>query len=165
MAETTPRLSLPLLEAGQAQKELFHNEALALLDIAVAAGVQGVGLDTPPAMPMPGQCWVVGTGPTGDWADRADAIAGWTANGWRFVAPHVGMVVWSIADRLEARFDDTGWTLGQVVAAQVMIGGVAVLGTRAPAIDSPGGGATVDVQARTAIDAILTALRGHGLIS
>ncbi|MGL4312420.1 MAG: DUF2793 domain-containing protein, partial [Sphingomonas sp.] len=36
MAETTSRLALPLLAAGQAQKEMFHNEALALIDLALA---------------------------------------------------------------------------------------------------------------------------------
>lgn len=33
--QTTVRLSLPLLQVGQAQKELSHNEALTLLDFAV----------------------------------------------------------------------------------------------------------------------------------
>ena len=33
--ETTARLTLPFLQSGQAQKELTHNEALTLLDIAV----------------------------------------------------------------------------------------------------------------------------------
>ena len=31
----TPRWSLPLLAAGQAQKEMTHNEALSLLDLVV----------------------------------------------------------------------------------------------------------------------------------
>jgi hypothetical protein len=29
MADTTPRFALPFILPGQAQKELFHNEALA----------------------------------------------------------------------------------------------------------------------------------------
>ncbi|MFX4817188.1 DUF2793 domain-containing protein, partial [Acinetobacter baumannii] len=60
MAETTSRLALPLLAAGQAQKEMFHNEALALIDLALAAAVESVGLNTPPATPEDGQCWIVG---------------------------------------------------------------------------------------------------------
>ena len=35
MSDTTARLRLPTLRAGQAQKELTHNEALTLLDLAV----------------------------------------------------------------------------------------------------------------------------------
>nr|WP_295671716.1 hypothetical protein [Sphingomonas sp.] len=39
------------------------------------------------------------------------------------------------------------------------------MGARAPAISGAASGATIDVQARIAIDAILSALRGHGLIA
>ena len=37
----TPRLDLPFLSAGQAQKEFTHNEALQTLDLIVAAGSRG----------------------------------------------------------------------------------------------------------------------------
>ncbi len=40
----TPRLSLPFIVPGQAQKELFHNEALQLLDVLVAGAVEGLPL-------------------------------------------------------------------------------------------------------------------------
>jgi hypothetical protein len=46
----------------------------------------------------------------------------------------------------------------------VKVGGQQVVGSQAAAIASPSGGATVDAEARTAIDAILAALRAHGLI-
>jgi hypothetical protein len=46
----------------------------------------------------------------------------------------------------------------------VMIGDQQVVGSRAAAIASPAGGATVDSEARVAVDAILGALREHGLI-
>jgi hypothetical protein len=39
-----------------------------------------------------------------------------------------------------------------------------VVGSQAAAIASPTGGTNVDVQARSTIDAILSALRQHGLI-
>lgn len=35
MMDDTPRWTLPLLAAGQAQKEMTHNEALSLLDLIV----------------------------------------------------------------------------------------------------------------------------------
>lgn len=55
MTDTTPRLALPMLQPGQAQKEMFHNEALALLDLATQAVVEAVGVDAPPGDPVPGR--------------------------------------------------------------------------------------------------------------
>ena len=48
--------------------------------------------------------------------------------------------------------------------ASVVIGDQQVVGSRASAIASASGGTTVDVQARSVIDQILTAMRQHGLI-
>ena len=84
---TSARLGLPLLAPGQAQKEMTHNEALAAIDLALAASVRAVGLDAPPLSPTPGESWIVGASPTGAWAGQAGALAGWTAGGWRFVRP------------------------------------------------------------------------------
>lgn len=165
MAETTPRLALPLLQAGQAQKEIFHNEALALIDLALAAGVEAVGTNTPPASPTAGQCWIIGTTPNGAWSAQANALAGWTAGGWRFISPRQGMTVWSMTDSVFCWFDGAGWRVGDVVARAIDIGGVQVVGSRQAAIESPAGGSVIDVEARAAIGAILAALRSHGLIN
>ncbi len=162
--DSTPRLALPLLRPGQAQKEITHNEALALLDLTVQANVLAVGVATPPAAPVPGGAWIVGTAPTGDWAGQAQRLAGWTTSGWRFVAPYEGMTVWSIADAQPARFAGDGWTLGVLAGSRVAIGGVDVVGARRAAIANPIGGTIVDNQARASITAILATLRGHGLI-
>lgn len=163
--DLTPRLALPLLQPGQAQKETTHNEALALLDLAVQASVLAVGTDVPPANPVAGDAWIVGTAPTGGWVGQARSIAGWTSGGWRFVAARDGMAVWSVADGQVARFGGGAWTLGVLAGSRVSIGGVDVVGPRRTAILDPAGGTVVDAQARTAIFAILSCLRGHGLIS
>ncbi len=163
--DITPRLALPLLQPGQAQKETTHNEALALLDLAVQASVLAVGTNVPPANPVAGDAWIVGGAPTGGWAGQARAIAGWTSSGWRFVAPRDGMAVWSVADGQVSRFASGVWTLGVLAGSRVSIGGVDVVGARREAIVEPSGGPVVDLDARAAIGAILAALRGHGLIS
>lgn len=165
MTDTTSRLALPLLDAGQAQKEVTHNEALARLDLAVQAVVLAIGLATPPAMPVEGQAWIVGDAPTGDWAAQPRAIAGWTGGGWRFVAPFEGLCVWSVADGLTVRVVGGVWVAGMVSARQLLIGGVPVVGSRRSAIAGPSGGTTIDSEARSAISTILDALRGHGLIA
>lgn len=164
-ADSTSRLALPLLDPGQAQKEMSHNEALARLDLLVQPVVVAVGTDDPPATPAPGQCWIVGDAPTGAWAGNAGALAGWTDGGWRFVAPSKGMAVAIGGTGVSARFAAGGWRVGELVGSAVLIAGQQVVGPRAAAIPLPSGGTTVDGEARAAIDALIAALVNHGLIS
>jgi hypothetical protein len=164
MADATARLALPFIAPGQAQKELFHNEALARIDALAQAAAVAIGVTDPPAAPMPGQCWVLGDGPSGAWAGQDRALAAWTEGGWRFVAPVAGMSVWSVADGLLARFDGERWRLGDVPARRFIVGGVGVVGMQQSAIDAPNGGTIVDSEGRAVISAILIALRAHGLI-
>ena len=75
MTDVTPRLGFPLLASGQAQKEITHNEALTQADMLVQAVVQAVAPPAIPVAPQPGQCWIVGASPTGDWAGKAGQVA------------------------------------------------------------------------------------------
>lgn len=161
----TARLSLPLLDAGQAQKEITVNEALQRLDLLAQARVVAVGLNTPPTAPQEGEAWIVGTAPTGDWAGQAGALAGWTGGGWRFVAPSDGMTVWTAADACCATWTSGAWRLGVIAGRRVEVGGVQVVGARAAAIALPSGGGVMDVEARGALSEVLAVLRGHGLIA
>lgn len=162
--EYTARYGLPLLRAGQAQKEMSHNEALTLLDVLVQGSVEAVGLDIPPEGPGLGQCWAVGGTPTGVWSGHRHAVAAWTDGGWRFAPATEGMTVWSIDDGAYARFSDGGWHIGELCGTVVRIDGDPVIGPRQSPIADPAGGATMDSEARSAIAAILTAMRTHGLI-
>lgn len=161
----TDRWGWPLLDAGQAQKEVTHNEALASVDLLLHAAVVTVGVDTPPAGPTVGQCWIVGGAPTGAWAGRARALAGWTAGGWRFAGPREGQTVWSEADGCAATFSGGQWRVGRVAATELAIGGVRVVGARRPPIAPASGGTTVDTQARAVLDQVIAALTAHGLIA
>lgn len=163
--ETTVRLGLPFLAAGQAQKELSHNEALTLLDMTVQPVVVAVGANAPPATPVAGQCWIVGAAPTAAWTGRANAIAGWTAGGWRFLEARAGMAAWSTGDAALARFSGSAWVIGVVQGTQLILGGDQVVGSRGPAITTPSSGAVIDVEGRAALGSILSALRSHGLIA
>jgi len=163
--ETSVRLGLPLLQTGQAQKEWSHNEALTLLDFAVQPVVEAVGVDTPPAAPVRGACWVVGAVPSGAWTGQAGALAGWTDGGWRFIAAREGMAAWSSADVAIARFSSGSWTVGELRGTRLVLAGAAVVGARQAAIATPVGGSAIDTEARAAIAAVLVALRTHGLIA
>lgn len=160
----TARFALPLLYPGQAQKELFHNEALVLADALIQPCVEAIGINAPPTAAAAGQCWIIGESPTGEWAGAAKALALWTASGWRFVPPREGMAAWVAADGLCARYTAGAWRNGRLTATRLEIDGEQVVGPRAPAIDDPDGGVVVDAEARVVIDAILAALRTHGLI-
>ena len=165
MTIQTARLGLPLLSAAQAQKETTVNEALTRADAMIGATVVAVAPAAVPLSPAPGQCWIVGTAPSGNWAGHANAIAAWTEGGWRFVTPIEGMSVWSVADTMTARFSGSAWTLGIVTGAMFAVAGQKVVGGRQAHIVSPTGGTTVDGQARAAISATLAALEAHGLVS
>ena len=165
MSETTARHGLPLIQPGQAQKELTHNEALALIDLLVQPAVVAVGTDTPPTTPATGQCWIIGSSPTGAWAGHAHALAGWTGGGWRFAAPTPGMTIWIGGAAGFARWDGSAWLSGVLTASSLRIDGQQVVGTRTAAIADPAGGATLDSEARAVIAQILTALRHHGLVA
>lgn len=161
----TDRLGLPLLAAGQAQKEVAHNEALLLLDMLCQPAVESADLSAPPGTPEPGQCWIVAATPTGDWSGMASALAAWTGNGWRFARPAPGWRAW-VADRGGAmRFDGSQWADEEARGDGYFVGGQRVLAARQAAIAEPVGGASPDAEARAAIGAILAALRQHGLIA
>ena len=165
MADSTGRLQFPFIIQGQAQKEVTHNEALARADIAIQPVVVAVGVATVPDAPLPGECWIVGAGATGAWAGQAGALASWTSGGWRFVTPFEGMVVWSLADQKWVQRTSTAWAVGAANAASYAVNGTTVVRSQRSPIANPTGGSVMDSEARIALEAILTALRGHGLIA
>lgn len=164
MADASTRFGLPFILPGQAQKELFHNEALALVDAALHPAVEGAPLDQAPSGPGEGQTWLIGPSPVGSWAGHQNQLAVWTEGGWRFVAPPIGMCVWDKSAEWHRRWTGTGWNSGEVNGSALIVNGTRVVGPRLKTIASPSGGTTIDQEARAAVDAIVVALRSHGLI-
>lgn len=142
---TSPRFALPLLFAGQSQKEITVNEAMLATDILLHPAIEAVA-SAPPATPSFGQCWLVGSSPTGAFAGKTDKIAAWSEGGWQFVAPRNGMRLFDISASADRLYVGGSWRI-----------------TAAPA--NPTGGSVVDSQARTAIAAILAALNNAGILS
>lgn len=159
------RLSLPLLAAGQAQKEVVHNEALQALDLMVAAAVEAPPSGAPPGSPQVGKTYIVGAGASGAWSGQDGCLAGYTAGGWRFVAPREGMLAYVISASVWAVFRAGAWDIGAVRGDKLLVGGQQVVGARCAAIPAPAGGTTIDSQSRAAIGQILSALQTHGLIA
>ena len=142
----TARLDLPFLFPGQAQKEAFVNEALARLDALVQPAVLDER-DDPPADPAPGDSHIVGTAPTGDWAQHAGALATWAESQWLFVSPRAGMGVFDQASGSLARYaQGDGWT-------------------RAQAPVEPSGGPVIDAEMRAAFAALIAGLRSLGFFA
>lgn len=138
----SPRFGLPLLFAGQAQKEAFVNEAHALADALLHCAIEGQAT-SPPATPVEGECWLV-TGPaSGVWLGQEGKLACRQAGNWLYVAPLDGMRVLNRFTGQEIRHRG-GW-----------------LSPGAPA--EPSGGAVVDSEARSAIVQLVAALRQAGV--
>lgn len=139
---TTPRHALPLLFSGQAQKEIFVNEAHARADLLLHPAVKGE-VAAPPANPLDGESWLVADGAQGDFAGHDGAIAGRQAGVWIFTRPRDGMRVLDQATGQHVLFAK-GWQ-------------------REPAPAAPSGGTTVDSEARAAIESVVIALQRTGI--
>lgn len=161
---SSARLSLPFLAPGQAQKEMFHNEALQILDVLVATCVEEPPRVTPPGSPSEGACYVVATAAEGAWAQFANHLAAYAGGAWRFVPATEGMRAWVRSAQVMAEFRNGAWEVGTLTGDRLHIGGQQVVSVRGAAIAAPTGGSLVDLEARSAIDAILDRLRTHGLI-
>ena len=139
----TPNIGLPLLLAGQSQKEFFVNQSLALLD-ALQGGSVRASLAAPPAA-QDGDCYRIVAPATEAWAGCEDHLAVWIGGDWHFIAPREGMGVFDIAAGHGLVFR-SGWQRGL-----------------APAV--PTGGVIVDSQARAAILQLIQSLRAIGILA
>ena len=138
----TARLHLPLLFAAQAQKEVFHNEALARIDGLLHAAVLGEAAE-PPQASEDGDCWLVAPEPGEAWAGLQECLAMRQGGQWLFAAPIEGMRVFNRSTRQFFVFSDT-WQKPTLV-------------------EEPSGGMNVDSEARAAIGALISALRAAGV--
>lgn len=132
------------MPAGQAQKEVFVNEAHAVTDALLHCSVEGIAA-APPATPVDGANWLVGTSPTGAFTGQAGKLACRQAGNWLFVAPRDGMRLVNRATGQEIRYFGSWRTPNRPAA--------------------PSGGTVVDSEARTAISAIIATLESAGVIA
>jgi hypothetical protein len=139
----TPRFALPLLYAGQSQKEVFVNEAFAALDALLHCSVNGEA-GSPPSTPAEGECWIVSADPQGEWAGNPGAIATYHGNAWRFAKPREGMRVFDVSGGQDVVFRNSWRKASNPV--------------------EPLGGMIVDGEARAAINDLVSALQALGIL-
>jgi hypothetical protein len=161
----TARLGIPMLSSGQAQKEIYHNEALQTLDAIVAGNVEEPPRVSPPATPPIGACYIIAAGAIGVWSGKQDNLACFTAGGWRMIPPVDGMTAYVRSTSMWAVYRNSAWEIGTLRGSVLNFGGQQVVGARGAAIAAPAGGSMIDVEARAAIGQLLAALRLHGLIA
>lgn len=139
----TPSARLPLLFAGQAQKEFFVNQALAMIDALLPRAVAG-STSTPPPDAIEGSAYRVTAPAGGEWSGEEDAIALRIAGAWQFVDAGEGLQIFDRA------------------AGQVLVFRAGWQSAGAPA--APAGGAVIDAEARAAITQLTEALERMGLL-
>lgn len=143
-SSTTPRYNLPVLFPGQAQKEFFVNQAHAILDTIIQPVIVGMA-NTAPLFPADGDAWIVLAPAEGSWTGHENAIATFAAGQWLFTPPVEGMQAFD-RDTSRRVYYINGWTYAEEPI-------------------SPNGGNMIDVEARTAIEQIIGALRQMGVFS
>ena len=138
----SPRFSLPLLYTGQAQKEIFVNEAHALIDALMHCAIEGTA-SAPPSAPVEGSNWLIAAAATGDWSGQDGKIACRQAGNWLFVVPRDGLQALNRATGQQIHFA-SNW--------------------RAPSLPAaPSGGSTIDIEARVALASLISKLHLNSL--
>lgn len=128
--------------SGQAQKEFFVNQSLAVLDALTPRAVVAT-LAEPPAQPADGACYRVAQPATGEWVARADQLALSIGGSWHFISPVEGMLMFDQGARRWLCFRGR-WNNADAPAA-------------------PSGSNVIDVEARAALMQLVEDLRTLGL--
>lgn len=160
---TTDRLLLPLLAAGQAQKDVTHNEALLALDGLVALAAQSRSAAGPPPNPGPGDVQIVAAAAASAWGAAAGTIMQWLGTGWQPRAPVDGQLA-LVIDEAIMLVHAGGWQALWPVAG-LMVAGRAVLSAAPGSVAAPVGGTVVDEQARSAIAQLISQLQAQGILN
>lgn len=162
--DETIRWALPLLAAGQAQKEITHNEAIAAIDRLLHLAVLSRTMATPPTQPAVGDAYIIGVSPTGDWQGAPGKLASFDGFGWTISMPNPGCMAWVADEQQFAVCTDAGWATGGWPTQGLLIGGRTVLAAAPADIAAPAGGTVVDVECRAALAELLVALRHQSVI-
>src|SRR6185369_9457385 len=101
--------------------------------------------NTPPTAPVDGQSWMIGLSATGEWAGQDGKIAMRQLGQWLFANARDGMQVLNKATGQRMSRAGDAWHAPAVPAA-------------------PTGGTVIDTEARSALAALVSALRAAGVL-
>lgn len=141
---STPRFALPMLFAGQAQKEFFINQNSALVDALLHASASA-SQAAPPNDPHEGDCFRIVAPASEDWQGKEDDLAIRIGGAWQFVQPAAGLRVFDEAKAAFLHYDGEWHEVNAPAQAE--------------------GGAIVDLEARQMLQALVEALRNAGIFS
>lgn len=69
--------------------------------------------NTPPVSPASGDAYLVTSAATGDWTSHEDEIAQYTLNGWKFIVPKTGQIIYVVDETAYYHLNNGGtWVSG-----------------------------------------------------
>ena len=161
MVDTSADFGFPY-STGEAQDYVLYSEFVNMVQL-LTNGVVDRAINAPPGSPTEGDAYILGASPTGVWAGRANALAGWLGGTWVFFpgdddagaiiamgARQEGVAVWVRDENVLYRWSGSAWTadLGTVAdfgasfettpAAGSIIGRLSVASALTIAVDMAG---------------------------
>lgn len=120
---TSPRLGITEMEETQNNRDVTHNEAVAKLEAGAMffPSIQ-VLLNAPPASPVEGDVYVVGTAGSGAWSGHNENVALYYNATWHFFLPIEGMFAWDQTANSLRRYDGSDWVAFTATGASVADG-------------------------------------------
>jgi Protein of unknown function (DUF2793) len=119
----TPKMAMPYIVTGQAQKEITHNDALNDLDSLAQITVLSRAVITPPLTPFEGDSYIIPSTATGAWAGNTNAIASYYS-GWRIKVPKAGWQAYVQDESMMCLYDGTVWNATVASQAITLFGNI-----------------------------------------
>jgi hypothetical protein len=141
---TTRHLGLPLLFAGQAQKEFFINHAFGIIDSVARRSIKA-SLASPPQTALDGEYYRIVAPAVGEWQGKDDQLALRIGGAWHYVAPAIGSMTYDETLGQCLHFDGA-WRSATLPAAA-------------------NGGTAIDIEARALLAQVIDALAKLGLVA
>lgn len=109
MADYSPLLTLPLVRASQASKEVTMNTATLMSEAMIQLVVENITTNAPPGSPAQGVRYIVGSAPTGLWSGKARQVAVYIGTAWVFFLPKEGYFAWDKATDKLMYYTGSAW--------------------------------------------------------